>query len=104
MRHAFHYGFFTVIAMPNQPSVAICSDFTVYKKHRGTGKAHTLKEMQTAVLERQGFTLAICTVKSSNLAQIKVLEKAEWVHRTSFYDVRSDDLIQFWTLNVKQES
>mgnify|MGYP003478404978 FL=1 len=102
MRFANSYGFFSVDAMPNQPSIAWCSDFTVHLKNRGKGLAHKLKAYQNDVLQVQGFTFALCTVKVSNVAQIRVLVKAGWSHKTTFNDARTGELIQLWSYAIDQ--
>lgn len=103
MRYANEIGFFSVDALPNQPSIAWCSDFTVHRINRGKGLAHKLKAYQNRVLFVQGFTFAMCTVKASNAAQIAVLTKANWSHKTSFTDVRTGEMIQLWSYALSQD-
>lgn len=102
MRYSTLYGFFSIDPMPNQPSVAWCSDFTVFTLSRKQGMAHALKAYQNKVLSDEGFTLAMCSVKESNIAQIKVLTKADWNHKTSFQDVRTGEMIQLWVYGLDQ--
>lgn len=97
------YGFYSVDPMPNQPSVAWCSDFTVYIHHRGKGFAHWLKREQNGVLKNCGFTLAMCSVKESNSAQIRVLQHAGWTYVISFNDVRTGEHVQIWNYRVDQD-
>ena len=102
MRFANSYGFFSIDAMPNQPSIAWCSDFTIHLKNRGKGLAHKLKSYQNDVLQVHGFTLAMCSVKESNSAQIRVLSKAGWTYVISFCDVRTGEPIQVWNYRINQ--
>lgn len=102
MRFANSYGFFSIDAMPNQPSIAWCSDFTIHLKNRGKGLAHQLKAYQHDVLDVHGFTFAMCTVKASNEAQLKVLIKAGWNHKTTFHDARTGELVQLWSYAINQ--
>jgi len=96
MRFATTEGFYSIEEMPNQPSMAICFDFTIYPQFRGQKAAHALKRHQIETLIRQGFTSAICTTQSSNIAQRKVLEKAGWKISSNFIDQRTDATAILW--------
>lgn len=102
MRYAHKFGFFSIDAMPNQPSVAWCSDFTVFKEFRGCGNGYKLKLAQNKMLSDLGFTHAMCSVKESNTAQLKVLANARWFQTTSFKDVRTSERIQLWNFHIDQ--
>ena len=103
MRFSNIYGFFSITTMPNQPSVAWCSDFTVFKQYRGRGLSHQLKAFQNNTLKDQGYTLAMCSVKESNVAQIKVLIRSGWTYVISFTDVRTGEFVQIWNYRVNHE-
>lgn len=96
MRFATNEGFYSVIPMPNQPSVAICYDFTIYPQFRGQRAAHTLKAHQMKNLKLMGYTTAICTTQESNKAQIQVLMKANWTILSSFQDHRTGERSIMW--------
>lgn len=96
MRYATNEGFYSIIEMPNQPSIAICFDFTIYPQYRGQKSGHSLKRHQMETLVRQGFTSAICTTQSANLAQRRVLEKAGWKVLSPFIDQRTDSTALLW--------
>lgn len=73
------YGHYSVMPMPNQPAVAICYGFEVHPEYRGKGLGHKLKDHQMKTLSDMGARFAICTIKSTNLAQRRILTKAGWV-------------------------
>ena len=96
MRFATKEGFYSIIAMPNQPCIAICYDFTIYPQFRGQRAAHKLKAHQMENLKLLGYTSAICTTQSSNEAQIKVLMKSGWTILSNFKDQRTGERGIMW--------
>lgn len=100
MRHVTPYGFYTITPMPNQPSIALCTDFTVLPNHRGKGMAKLLKEDQKFELRRLHFTYAICTVQEDNEAQLKVLKATGWSCLSTFLDARTGNVVAMYGWNV----
>lgn len=96
MRFATKEGFYSICPMPNQPSIALCYDFTIYPQFRGQRAAHTLKAHQMKNLKLLGYTTAFCTTQASNKAQIQVLMKANWTILSSFQDQRTGEQGVLW--------
>lgn len=96
MRYATSEGYYSITPMPNQPSVALCYDFTVLLAHRGQRAAHRLKAHQMNQLKLLHYTIAVCTTQESNEAQTKVLLKAGWIPMLSFKDARSGTNARMW--------
>lgn len=94
MRYACKYGFFEIDTMPNQPSLALCHSFVIHEKYRGKGYGYKLKQRQIDYLVACGFTAAICTVQSSNQAQLQILQKCGWKFIERIYDARTDSLVE----------
>lgn len=93
MRYACKYGFFEIDSMPNQPSLALCHSFVVYEEYRGRGHGAELKQRQEDVLIDSGYTAAICTVQSSNTAQLKILNRFNWRQIDLFQDARNGQTV-----------
>lgn len=94
MRYACQFGFFEIDSMPNQPSMALCHSFVVYESYRGRGFGLKLKLRQKDFLVANGFTAAICTVQSSNEAQLKILQKCGWEFVSRIYDARANSIVE----------
>ena len=90
MRYSCEFGFFEIDSMPNQPLMALCHSFTVYEKNRGKGLGYKLKQYQHDVLEVNGFVSAVCTVRSTNIAEIKILNACGWYEVAKFFDNRNE--------------
>ena len=101
MRYSTPAGYFSIESMPNQPSVALCFDFTVIPEYRGTKAAHRLKAYQMDLLREQHFSLAICTTKKENEAQNKVLRSAGWDYISEFQDLRTNSPTLLWHWKVE---
>ena len=101
MRYATSEGYYSIDAMPNQPSIAICSDFTVLSEFRGRKAAHLLKAHQMDQLKLLHFTTAICTIQNSNEAQIKVVGLAGWRPISEFFDARTNSFARIWIWEVQ---
>lgn len=89
MRYSYAIGFFEIDTMPNQPSMALCHSFVVHEQFRGSGFGIDLKEKQMSKLIADGYTAAICTVQSSNAAQLKILNRFDWKQVGQFQDARN---------------
>ena len=100
MRYSLPNGFFSIDSMPNQPSVALCYDFTIIPEYRGTKASHQLKAYQMKLLHELHYTVAICTTQASNEAQNKVLQAAGWVITSEFYDIRTGHKVYIWNWHV----
>lgn len=103
MRITKPYGFFSVDPMPNQPSVGLCYDFTIFPDFRAIGRASALKWDQLLYLKQTGFTLGLCTVQQTNLVQQRVLMKAGWRLIQMFPDIRTGNNVMMYSIDVNYE-
>ena len=83
-RYATTFGAFNIDPMPGNNQVALCSGFFVFPDSRGEGNGHRLKAFQMDVLKSEGYSLAICTVRADNAAQLRVMKKAKWQEIRNF--------------------
>jgi len=102
MRFSYEFGYFEIDSMPNQPGLALCHSFVVFGSLRGRGYGHKLKAHQEFELIKLGYSAAICTVQSTNKAQIAILEKFNWKLSAEFYDDRSMSQVLVYRLIIRQ--
>jgi predicted acetyltransferase len=87
--------------MPNQPGVALCYGFEIHPEFRGKGYGHKLKESQMKTLSDMGVRFAICTIKTTNLAQRRILTKAGWVQASKpFISPGSGKATEVWQCHI----
>lgn len=95
------HGQYSVLPMPNQPAVALCYGFQVHPEHRGKGYGHALKAHQMKTLADLGVSFAICTIKTNNLAQRRILTKAGWVQSSkAFTSSASGKSTEVWQCHI----
>lgn len=98
---SYEFGHFSVMSMPNQPSVALCFGFEVHPEYRGQGFGHKLKGCQMETLASNGFRFAICTIKSNNMAQRKILTKAGWAPASNaFFSQATGKATEVWQCHI----
>lgn len=97
----YEFGRFSVMAMPNQPAVALCYGFEIDPEYRGKGYGHKLKELQMKTLADKGFRFALCTIKSSNNAQRRILTKAGWTPASNaFFSPSTGKFTEVWQCHI----
>lgn len=103
MIHTVHtdYGHYSLMPMPNQPSVALCFGFQIKPEYRGQGNGHELKAHQMKTLAEKGFRFALCTIKSSNNAQRRILTKAGWTPASNaFFSPSTGKFTEVWQCHI----
>ena len=84
MRYGTPYGFFELNPFPGCNQLVISNHSWIHPKHRGQGIGSEEHLNRLGEIERLGYDCAICTVKSDNIAQIKILEKFGWTYCYKF--------------------
>jgi len=84
MRFANENGFYELNPFPGCNQIVVSNHSLVYKNKRGNGagtREHTLRLEKIKFL---GYDYVICTVKSDNIPQIKILKSHQWKLLDSF--------------------
>lgn len=63
--------------LPGNPDIVVSHGVYSHKGTR-TGAGKLANDLRTAQLEALGYSAAICTVSSTNVAQIKILTACGW--------------------------
>lgn len=76
----------------------VCVSHAVYlpAAQRGKGKGTSANAERCLAAKELGYEYIVCTVKSTNTCQIRVLEKNYWTKLGAFDSERSDDVLQIW--------
>lgn len=77
------------------------SSFVLNKNNRGKGHGTSAHEERIIEAIRLGYDVAICTVVSTNTAEIAILKKFGWRQVAEFYSSKTDNDVQLWFINLK---
>ena len=69
-----------------ESSLCVSHDMAMHPDFQGRGHAHEEQAKSLQKMKLMGYDYAICTVDSSNLAQVTVLQRARWRHLDSFHN------------------
>lgn len=69
---------------PGMPQVCVSHDAMMYIEHRKQGHGHAEHVKGIEKMKELSYDYALCFVRTDNVAQIKILEKANWKQIQSF--------------------
>ena len=96
MRYGTDYGFFELNPFPGCNQIVISNHSWIDHKYRGQGIGHTEHEARLKEIERLGYDYVMCTVKSDNAAQIKILEKHGWTYLHQFTNRETGNTVHIY--------
>jgi hypothetical protein len=101
MRYHNRYGFYELNPFPGCNQLVVSNHAFIFDVHRGEGRG--TKEHYRRLLKARnlGYDAIICTVKSDNIAQIKILKKHEWTKCFEFANEETGNTIQVWMKDLK---
>lgn len=77
------------------------SSFVFNKSNRGKGHGISAHEERIIEAIRLGYDAAICTVVSTNTAEIAILKKFGWRQVAEFHSSKTDNNVQLWFIDLK---
>jgi RimJ/RimL family protein N-acetyltransferase len=93
MRFKTDVGFFEVNSFPCCSQIAILNHSFIEKEYRGVGLGTELHKERLNLVTDLGYDYTMCTVKSTNIPQIKILQKAGWKQLDQFFNRETESLI-----------
>lgn len=77
------------------------SSFVFNKNNKGKGHGTSAHEERIIEAIRLGYDAAICTVVSTNTAEIAILKKFGWRKVAEFHSSKTDNDVQLWFIDLK---
>lgn len=69
----------SIVPFPNCKHACVFASVEVNEKFRGKGIGTKLNELRITMARKLGYNKMFCTVLNNNLAQLKVLNKNNWI-------------------------
>jgi len=89
-------GFYELNPFPGCNQIVVSNHAFLPKDMRERGRGSREHSDRLEKIESLGYDYAVCTVKSDNLAQIKILEKNLWKHLDTFYNRETENTIHLF--------
>lgn len=96
MRFANAQGFYELNPFPGCNQIVISNHSCIKKEKRGQGLGTIEHKYRLEHIKELGYDYAICTVKSDNVPQIKILIKAGWKWLDSFHNKETENDVQIF--------
>lgn len=96
MRFANRYGFYELNPFPGCNQLVVSNHSFIFSVHRGRGQGHKEHYKRLEAARDLGYDAIICTVKSCNTAQIKILQKHGWTKCFKFNNEETECEVQVW--------
>jgi len=96
MRYADEHGFYELNPFPGCNQIIVSNHAFIYPEHRGRGwgtEQHKHRLLQAKYL---GYDYMICTVKSDNEREIKILKANGWRQLDRFANIETGNHIEIW--------
>lgn len=77
-------GFFELNPFPGCNQIVVSNHSWIPPEKRGKGAGTSTHFKRLNLMRKLGYDYAICTVKSDNIPQIKILERAGWKRLDGF--------------------
>lgn len=89
-------GYWEVNSLPGCPQVAVSNHAFINPAYRnqGYGKIYHAERLRT--LKELGFNYVLCTVKTNNIFQIKILQRFGWKLFDGFHNSETDNDVLFY--------
>jgi L-amino acid N-acyltransferase YncA len=96
MRVPTEHGFFEINAFPGCNQVAVINHHFIERDWRckGLGRANMAKQLELA--RELGYDMLVCTIRSNNIAQRKLLIASGWMQFTQFVNRETTHEVEFW--------
>jgi RimJ/RimL family protein N-acetyltransferase len=98
-----HGGFFELNPFPGCNQLVVSNHSWIDPELRGAGLGTVIHGQRLEKMRILGYDYAICTVKSSNIAQIKILEKYLWKHLDTFMNRETGNRVELWGKRLQDE-
>ncbi len=96
MRYSNTFGFFELNPFPGCNQIAVSNHAFVHKALRGKGIGKTEHQKRLDLIKTLGYDYSMCTVKETNIPQIKILEGAGWKHLDTFLSTETENTIRIY--------
>lgn len=93
MRFANAQGFYELNPFPGCNQIVISNHSLIKKEKRGQGLGTVEHRYRLLHIKELGYDYAICTVKSTNTAQIKILDRAGWTRLDTFNNKETENVV-----------
>ena len=84
MRYANDFGFYDLTPLPGCPQVIVSTHVFIHPQFRGQGHGKIQHEARLKEMVRLGYDYALCTVRSDNEPQLRILARQSWKALDSF--------------------
>lgn len=89
-------GFYEVNSLPGCPQVAVSNHAFINPAFRNCGYGKRYHGERLTKLKELGFNYVICTVKSDNVFQLKILDRFGWKRLDFFHNKETGNDVQIW--------
>ena len=84
MRIANDIGFYDLATLPGCAQVAVSTHVFINPHLRGQGHGKTQHQERLGEMIRQGYDYALCTVRSDNEPQLRIMKRHGWDQLAGF--------------------
>lgn len=96
MRFSNEFGFWELNNFPGCNQLIVSNHAFIKKEFRGRGIGTKTHELRLQMAKSLGYDAIICTVKSDNIAQKRILDKSNWVKVFSFMNSETENYIDIY--------
>lgn len=103
MRYANEYGVCKLTELPGCSQIVVSNNAFIRPQHRGQGKGFANHLLRLERAEKLGYDVIMCTVVSTNVPEIRILEKAKWEKLFEFKSSKTENMVQLWIKRLSDE-
>tara|TARA_Y100000310_G_scaffold33171_1_gene31367 strand:- start:1392 stop:1712 length:321 start_codon:yes stop_codon:yes gene_type:complete len=93
-------GFYELNPFPGCNQLVISNHAFIYPKFRGKGLGTIAHKERLKKAKELGYDCLLCTCKSSNTVQLKILAKNGWTKIWSFRNNETDSDVEIWIFQL----
>lgn len=101
MRFANDNGFFELNPFPGCNQIVISNHSLVYKDRRGNGVGSQEHSARLEKIKFLGYDYVLCTVKSDNIPQLKILSNNGWKQLDDFVNNETGNTVYIYGKKVQ---
>lgn len=95
-------GAYSLDNLPGCTQVCVSHDLFFMTKHRGKGNGKRCHSDRLDAIKELGYDYALCTVDSSNAAQVRILVAAGWQRLDSFKSSKTGHHVCIYGKRIEQ--
>ena len=102
MRFANDKGYCELNPFPGCSQIVVSNHGVIYPKERGKGYGSGNHKLRVERAKFMGYDYILCTVKSDNIVEIKILDKNKFKKLDSFVNTETNNIVYIYGKRLKE--